>query len=66
VKGVQDGSPAANAGIQSGDVIVEVDHQPVANVSELRRAVDKHAKGTPIVVLVHRNGSSLYAAIALS
>ncbi len=66
VKGVEDGSPAANAGIQAGDVIVEVDRQPVASVSELRRLVDKHAKGTPLLVLLHRNGSSLYGAITLS
>ena len=66
VKGVEDGSPAANAGIQAGDVIVEVDRQPVASVSELRSVVDKHAKGTPLLVLLHRNGSSLYGAITLS
>ena len=66
VRSVQDGSPAASAGIQAGDVIVEVDLRPVASVSELRRAVDKHAKGTPLVMRVHRNGASLYAAIPLS
>ncbi len=66
VKEVQDDSPAANAGIQAGDVIVEVDHQPVGSASELRRDVDRHAKGTPLLVRVDRNGSSLYAAIALS
>ncbi|HXJ83441.1 MAG TPA: DegQ family serine endoprotease [Candidatus Methylomirabilis sp.] len=66
VKGVQDDSPAANAGIQAGDVIVEVDHQPVTSVGELRRDVERHAKGAPLLVRVHRNGSSLYAAIALS
>ena len=66
VKGVEDGSPAANAGIQAGDVIVEVDRQPVASVSELRSVVDKHAKGTPLLVLLHRNGSSLYGAISVS
>jgi serine protease Do len=66
VKGVEDGSPAASAGIQAGDVIVEADRHPVASVSDLRHAVDKHAKGSPLVMLVHRNGSSLYAAITLS
>src|SRR5882724_1917603 len=66
VKGVEDGSPAANAGIQAGDVILEVDRQPVASVSDLRHAVEKHAKGTPLLVLLHRNGSSVYGAITLS
>jgi serine protease Do len=66
VRAVQDGSPAANAGIQAGDVIVEVDRQPVASVSDLRRSVERHAKGTPLVVLMHRQGSSIYAAIPVS
>jgi serine protease Do len=66
VKRMDDDSPAASAGIRVGDVIIEVDHQPVPNVSEFRRVVAKHAKGTPVLVLVHRDGASLYAAIALS
>ena len=39
---------------------------PIASVSDLKRAVDKHAKGTPLLTLVRRDGSSLYAAIPLS
>jgi len=63
VRGVQDNSPAANAGIQPGDVIVEVDHHPVATVNELKQLVEKHPKGTPILFLVHRNGGSAYMAV---
>jgi serine protease Do len=66
VRGVQDDSPAANAGLRPGDVIVEVDRHPVASVGDLTRAMEKHAKGTPLLTLVRRDGSSLYAAIPLS
>ena len=66
VRGVEDGSPAANAGLRPGDVIVEVDRHPVASVNELRQALDKHAKGTPLLVLLHRNGASRYESITLS
>jgi serine protease Do len=66
VKDVEDGSPAANAGIQAGDVIVEVDHTPVTSAQQLEAAVGKHAKGTPVLILVHRNGTSLFAAISAS
>jgi serine protease Do len=66
VKAVQDGSAAANAGIRAGDVILEVDRHPVTTVAELKSAVDKHGKATPLLMLVHRDGSSLYAAVALS
>jgi serine protease Do len=64
VRGVEDSSPAASAGIEAGDVIVEVDHHATANVSQLRRALDTHPKGTPVVMLVHRKNATLYVAIA--
>ena len=63
VRRVEDGSPAANAGIQPGDVILEVDHQPVKDVAGLKSLVGKHAKGTPMVVLLHRESSTLYVVV---
>ena len=38
VRSVGDSSPAAEAGIRAGDVIVEVDQQGVASVAEMKRA----------------------------
>ena len=63
VRGVRDSSPAEKAGIRPGDVITELDHQPVANAADLKRLLAKHAKGAPVVVLLHRDGNSLYAAM---
>jgi len=63
VRRVEDGSPAANAGIRSGDVILEVDRQPVKDVTTLKRLVDKHAKGTPLVLLLQRQDATLYVAV---
>jgi len=63
VRRVDDGSPAANAGIQPGDVILEVDRQPVKDVAGLKSLVAKHAKGTPMVVLLHRESSTLYVVV---
>ena len=63
VKRVEDGSPAANAGLQPGDVILEVDRQPVKDVSALRQLVDKHATGTPMIVLLQRQDATLYVAV---
>ena len=63
VRRVEDGSPAANAGIQPGDVILEVDRQPVKDVAGLKSLVAKHAKGTPMVMLVHRESSTLYVVV---
>jgi serine protease Do len=64
VRGVRSGSPAENAGIRAGDVITEVDHQPVADTANLKRVLDKHPKGAPIVVMIQRDGASLYVALA--
>jgi serine protease Do len=64
VRGVRSGSPAENAGIRPGDVITEVDHQRVTDTANLKQVLDKHPKGAPIVVMIERDGSSLYVALA--
>lgn len=45
-------------------MIVEVDHQPVASVDALQKAVQRHPAGRPLLVLLHREGQSLYVAVA--
>ncbi|HKW91765.1 MAG TPA: DegQ family serine endoprotease [Methylomirabilota bacterium] len=64
VSDVQDGSPAADAGIRPGDVIAEVDHQPIRDMSDMKRALDKHAKGAPLVMRLNRDGNNLYVSVA--
>ncbi len=63
VRGVRDSSPAEKAGLRPGDVITELDHQPVASTADVKRLLAKHAQGAPVVVLLHRDGNSLYAAL---
>ena len=63
VRAVEDDSPAAEAGIQAGDVIVEVDRHTVRNADDMRRRLDDHAKGTPVLMLLHRGESSLFVTI---
>ena len=63
VRGVRDSSPVEKAGIRPGDVITELDHQPVGNAADMKRLLAKHGKGAPVVVLLHRDGNSLYAAL---
>jgi serine protease Do len=59
---VADGSPAAVAGLRSGDVILEVDRSPVANVSEFDRAL-RNGAGRTVLILLNRGGSTLFIAI---
>jgi serine protease Do len=60
VRQVRPGSPAADAGIRPGDVIAEVNRQPVQTADDLRQALEKQQPGTPALLLVHREGASLY------
>ncbi len=63
VRRVEDGGRAANAGIRSGDVILEVDRQPVKDVAALKRIVDKHPNGTPLLLLLQREDGTMYLAV---
>ncbi|MFN7981418.1 MAG: DegQ family serine endoprotease [Vicinamibacterales bacterium] len=57
---------AADAGIQSGDIILEVNRQPVQSVDELRSAVRRAAE-KPTLLLVRRSagdeGHDLYVTV---
>lgn len=55
---------AAEAGIETGDVIVEIDRQPVRTVEDLTARVNKHATREPIVMLVNRDGHTLFVAVS--
>src|SRR5262249_54948737 len=60
VRGVRDGSPAANAGLREGDVITEVNRTPVKSADDVRQAMAKHGKGMPALFLVHRDRGTMY------
>jgi serine protease Do len=63
IRDVRDGSPAANAGLRAGDVIMSVDRRPVKNVEEMSSVIQKHRAGTPTLFLVHRDGGNLYVPV---
>jgi serine protease Do len=52
-------SPAANAGLQQGDVINELNGQKILNGSALQVAVSEDRPGTKIALGVMRNGKSM-------
>ncbi len=55
-------SPKADSGLQKGDVIQEVNHQPVHNVTEFEHAMRKLEKGEGALLLVNRGGTTLFIA----
>jgi len=53
---------AADAGIQPGDLIEEVNGQPVNTVDDLRAAVSK-TTARPLLLLVNRQGSEIFVTL---
>lgn len=60
---VEPGSPAANAGIQTGDVIQEVNRKPVRNVEDFAQKVNKAKEQENVLLLLQRGQNSLFAAV---
>ena len=61
--GVLQNGPAAQGGIQPGDVITAVNGKPVSNVSQLLTAVAALKPGTPAPMTVLRKDSQLEIAV---
>jgi serine protease Do len=62
VTNVRPNSAAAEAGLQAGDVIQEVNRHAVRNVAEFRQALRGSNEET--LLLVNRNGRTAYVAIS--
>ena len=60
---VEPGSPAANAGIQTGDVIQQVNRKPVKNVEDFVQKVEKATDKDNVLLLIQRGQNSLFAAV---
>lgn len=53
---VEDGGPAAKAGLKNGDIIFMLDGSPIADSRDLARKVAAQSPGTPLKVFTRRNG----------
>lgn len=56
---VEEDSPADECGLEKGDVILEIDDQPVATVREAIQAIREHQPGDRVSLKVLRGSSSL-------
>ena len=63
VSSVEPGSPAAEAGIRRGDVIHEVNRNPVKDVKDFSQKIDQAKDRDNILILVQRGDNTLFAAI---
>jgi serine protease Do len=65
VSEVDDGSPAARADLQSGDLITEVNREKVTRVSEFNQALAKAKGKQTVLLLVKRKDLSRFVIIRL-
>lgn len=59
------GSPAANAGIRAGDIIIAIDGNPVNSAQEAIVAVRSHSVGDVITVELNRGSKSIQVSLKL-
>lgn len=60
VTGVEPDSGAEKAGLLPGDVIREINRQPVKSVKEFEKVSSAVKKGENILILINRRGAALY------
>jgi serine protease Do len=60
---VENGSVADEAGLQPGDVIIEVNKKPVRTVMEFQSALENRGKA-PMLMVVNRDGHTMYVAVS--
>jgi serine protease Do len=65
VTGVEAGSAAAQAGLQEGDLIAEVNHRKVEKIAELQSALTEAKGAGNVLFLVKRKSMSLFVVLPL-
>jgi serine protease Do len=63
VENVRPGSPADNAQLQQGDVIVSVNRKPVHSASDVAQALSSVPQGQDALVLVWSNGGTTFRVL---
>ena len=60
VTAVQSGSSADSAGLKQGDVISEINRQPVRNLNDYKSAISNLSDKQPVLLLIHRQGVPIF------
>ncbi|HUV77397.1 MAG TPA: DegQ family serine endoprotease [Desulfobacterales bacterium] len=63
---VENNSPAAEADLRSGDIILEVDRTPVRSIAAFNRKIRQYKKGNTILFLINRDGSTRFLTLTIS
>jgi serine protease Do len=63
IANVRPGSPADDAGLQPGDVVVEVNRKPIASAEQFASAMHSTPQGKDILLLVWSKGNNSYRVL---
>ncbi len=63
VQEVSPASHAAEAGLQPGDVIQQLNHHPVKNMQDFSAAMNSTKKDSPVLLLIDRDGNTMFLAV---
>ncbi|MEO0122902.1 MAG: DegQ family serine endoprotease [candidate division WOR-3 bacterium] len=63
VTSVESNSPAGDAGIQVGDVILGIGNKDIKNIADFKNAVQNLRKGKPVIFQVQRGERKRYVAV---
>lgn len=63
VVSVEQGSTAAESGIQLGDVIKEVNRKPVRNIADFNESIAKSGKGRATLLLLKRGKQTFFVTM---
>jgi serine protease Do len=62
---VQANSPAAEAGVAPGDIILEVDQASVGTLGEFNKKMSSYRAGDTVLLLINRRGNTLYITLKI-
>jgi serine protease Do len=62
---VEEGSPAAEAGVRPGDIILEVDQKPIGSLADFNAKTTGYKVGDTMLLLVKRQSSTLYLTLKI-
>jgi len=62
---VEDEGAGALAGVEPGDIILEVDEVPVKTLAKFQKLLDKYNTGDTVLFFVKRQGTTLYLTLEL-
>jgi serine protease Do len=63
---VENNSPAEEAGVRSGDILLEIDQAPVKDLEDFHKKIQTYKKGDTILLLIKRGGATLYLTLKVS